>query len=106
MKAYDYGKKRLKGLSHKAALSMLKSAYIGDTVAYALVVGVVIFLSLNAAANTIEEGRQKAANVASEASAETVDRLERVVITCLNGGALNIDGTAFSCKAESLEQKL
>jgi ABC-type enterobactin transport system permease subunit len=105
MKFAEYAKRRKEGFSHKAA-SVLSSRDIGDTVVYVAVCVFLVVFSLYTAAETIEEGRADAADRATAMAATKVDKLERLVVTCLQGGAINVSGVAFACKAESLGVKL
>jgi ABC-type enterobactin transport system permease subunit len=105
MKFIEYARRRKAGFSHKAA-SILSNRDIGDAVAYALVCIALVFVALSTAAETIEEGRQESARRATAPFAVTVDRLEKLIVACLQGGVINVSGVAFECKAESLGIKL
>ena len=103
MKAYDYGWRRLQGFSHRAA-NILSNWDTADLVALsvscAVLLGSVLYIGVEMFWQGQQDTRRKLA------AAEKIDRLERVVVTCLNKGNINVGGTAFSCHAESLEQKL
>ena len=106
MKLIEYARRRKAGFSHAAARAFLSQAHIGDTVIYTIACCVIVFFSLKTAAATIEQGQQDAADRATDIAAVTIDRLEKVVVSCLNNSVINVEGFAFTCKAESLEQKL
>lgn len=105
MRFIDYAKRRKDGFSHKAS-SLLSHRDIGDTVVYVAACVFLVVFSLYTAAETIEQGRADAADRATALAATKVDKLEKLVVACLQGGAINVSGVAFTCRAESLGVRL
>ena len=109
MNLIEYNRRRNEGFSPIAAKILAdKPSKLNNALPFAYVVTIlaIVLGLLKLGASAIEDGQQEAASHAISVAQVTVDRLESVVLTCLNGGTLNVDGTAFTCRAESLEQRL
>ena len=109
MRLIKYAKLRACGFTHFAAAAIAERPLISSAAWYCAVAATAVLVSIataQAASSAIESGQQDAAQSARAASAATVDRLERVVVSCLNGGFISVGGTAFECRAESMGVKL
>ena len=109
MRLIKYAKLRAGGFTHFAAKAIAERPVMSSAAWYVTVAAAAVLVSIataQAAGTAIERGQQVAAQSARAASAATVDRLEKVIVSCLNGGYINVDGTAFECRAESMGVKL
>ena len=109
MNLIEYNRRRNEGFPPIAAKILAdKPSKLHQAIPFVYVVTIlaIVLGLLKLGDSAIEAGQQEAASHARSVAQVTVDRLESVVLTCLNGGLLNIDGTAFTCRAESLEHRL
>jgi hypothetical protein len=106
MRLIQYAKLRSAGFSHFSAVAIAERP-VSSASWYFVVSAAAVLVSLataQSAVGAIEQGKQDVAERARHLV--TIDRLEAVVVSCLNHSVINVDGFAFICKAESLEQKL
>jgi len=109
MNLIEYNRRRNEGFSPVAASILAnRPSKFPQAIPFAIVLTMLILVLfiVKLGAELIESGQQEAANHASAVAQVNVDRLESVVLICLNGGTLKVDDTAFTCRAESLEQRL
>ena len=102
----DYNRLRDKGFFVRDALKLSQPAPAGDRAVGAVVAGTLVFMVALVITGAIDEHLDErdriAASRATKQSATTIDRLERVVINCLNGRPINVSGVVFECRAGSL----
>lgn len=109
MRLIKYAKLRACGFTHFAAQALAERPVMSSAAWYCAVAATAVLVSIataQAAGTAIERGQQDAAQSARAVSAATVDRLEKVIVSCLNSGFISVDGTAFECRAESMGVKL
>ena len=102
----DYNRLRGIGFSVGDAYTMAQPAPAGDRTVAMVLVGSLILLFALGIVGAIDEYMdardRNAVKHATQQHEATIDRLERVVTTCLNGGPINVSGEAFECSAGSL----
>ena len=106
MRLIQYAKLRSAGFSHFSAVAIAERP-VSSAAWYFVVSAAAVLVSLataQSAVGAIEQNKQDVAERARHLVA--IDRLEKIVVSCLNGGYINVDGFAFTCKTEDLEQKL
>ena len=98
----SYLRRRADRLSHRAALGMANGDPLGDKVTLAAVLVVFAWLGLDSINGYLLHVEQQATTHAVKRSAAEIDRLERVIVQCLNGQPIAVGGVAFECKTGSL----
>lgn len=98
----EYAKRRRQGFKHEADRLLSQGHYWGDVAVICCVIAALIVFSVSAAADAIEAGQQEAAQKATEHQSQVVEKLEKVIVSCLSNNVIKVDGVAFECKAQSL----
>lgn len=106
----DYNRWRSMGKTARESIELSQSAPAGDRAVGMVVAGCLILFCAYGIAGAIDEHMDEreriAAHSATRQAESTIDRLERVIINCLNSKPINVSGVAFECRAGSLGVKL
>lgn len=96
----DYMRRRKQRFTHKASIILAKSHQSGDKAAFIAVLIFFLWIGLDSI-NTYFDSKH-----IETCRAEEIDKLEKIIVACLNKKPINVSGIAFECKAESLGLKL
>jgi hypothetical protein len=95
-----------KTFTDRTAARLAEQDPLGDKVVLVAMLVLFAWLGLDSINGYLNQRDQRTASHAVRHSAADIERLERVVVACLNGGAINVGGMAYECRAGSLGVKL
>ncbi len=106
MRMYTFAALLLDGFSFKSAWIISKRETIWDVTLYVLLSVLAVYLSVSTAIARVADIKKEIAAEAIVAPTIQIDRLEKIVVSCLNGKPVVVDGIAAECSIKSLGIRL